>query len=294
MSTQCQHAEGETWQGAVISPILANIYLHYVLDTWAQHWRQHQARGHVILIRYADDSVLGFQFEDEAKRFLEALQARLSKFRLALHPQKTRLIEFGRHAEQRRRSRGQGKPGTFDFLGFTHCCSKTRKGGFKILRLTVKKRLRPTLAAIREKLKKRRHDSKAQVGNWLKSVLRGYYNYFAVPDNLKRLEGFRREVSRAWRAALASRSQKGRRMAWARFERLEKKYLPMPRRVHPYPYAKVRVMTQGKSRMRQFRMYGSVRGGPGDRHSYRDRVAGVPACGASVVVSARKASCSVA
>jgi RNA-directed DNA polymerase len=227
-------AERGTPQGAVVSPLLANLYLHYVLDTWAQHWRQHQARGHVILIRYADDSVLGFQFEDEAKRFLQALQARMAKFGLALHPQKTRLIEFGRHAEQRRRSRGQGKPETFDFLGFTHCCSKTRQGGFKILRLTVKKRLRATLAAIREKLKKRRHDPIGHVGDWLKSVLRGYYNYFAVPDNLKRLEGFRREVSRAWRAALGSRSQKGR-MTWVRFERLEKQYLPMPRRVHPYP-----------------------------------------------------------
>ena len=227
-------AERGTPQGAVISPLLANLYLHYVLDTWAQHWRKHQARGHVILIRYADDSVLGFQFEDEAKRFLQALQARMAKFGLALHPQKTRLIEFGRYAEQRRRSRGQGKPETFDFLGFTHCCSKTRQGGFKILRLTVKKRLRATLAAIREKLKKRRHDPIEQVGGWLKSVLRGYYNYFAVPDNLKRLEGFRREVCQAWRAALGSRSQKGR-MTWMRFERLEMQYLPMPRRVHPYP-----------------------------------------------------------
>lgn len=227
-------AERGTPQGAVISPLLANIYLHYVLDTWAHHWRQHQARGHVILIRYADDSVLGFQLEDEAKRFLGALQARLAKFGLALHPKKTRLIEFGRYAEQRRRSRGQGKPETFDFLGFTHCCSKTRKGSFKILRLTVKKRLRATLAAIREKLKKRRHDPIELVGGWLKSVLRGYYNYFAVPDNLKRLEGFHREVCRAWRAALGSRSQKGL-MTWVRFELLEKKYLPMPRRVHPYP-----------------------------------------------------------
>lgn len=227
-------AERGTPQGAVISPLLANIYLHYVFDTWAQHWQKHHARGDVILIRYADDSVLGFQNAKEAKRFLAAMQERVAKFGLTLHPQKTRLIEFGRNAEQRRKKRGLGRPETFDFLGFTHCCSKTRKGGFKILRLTIKKRLRATLADIREKLKRKRHESIGQVGAWLKRVMRGYFNYHAVPDNLKRLSGFRDEVCRAWRQQLRRRSQKDK-MTWAQFSRLAKRYIPYPRRVHPYP-----------------------------------------------------------
>jgi group II intron reverse transcriptase/maturase len=227
-------AERGTPQGAVVSPLLANIYLHYVFDTWAQHWRTHYARGDVILIRYADDSVLGFQYEDEAKRFLAEMHERCAKFGLTLHPQKTRLIAFGRYAEERRKKRGQGNTETFDFLGFTHCCAKTRTGGFKILRLTVKKRLRATLAAIRETLKRRRHEPIQQVGAWLTKVMYGYFNYFAVPDNLKRLAGFRSEVCRAWRAALNRRSQKGK-MTWARFGRLAEQFLPYPRQVHPYP-----------------------------------------------------------
>ena len=227
-------SERGTPQGAVISPLLANIYLHYVFDTWAHHWRTHHASGHVIVVRYADDSVIGFQYEDEAKRFLEAMKERFAKFGLELHPQKTRLIEFGRYAEVRRKKRGLGKPETFDFLGFTHCCSKTRKGEFKILRLTIKKRLRATLADIREKLKRKRHEPIAQVGAWLTRVLRGYFNYHAVPDNLKRLSSFRYEVCRAWLQQLRRRSQKGK-MTWERFGRLVEKYIPIPRRVHPYP-----------------------------------------------------------
>ena len=190
-------SERGTPQGAVISPLLANIYLHYVFDTWAQHWRKHQAGGDIILIRYADDSVIGFQYENEAKRFLAALRERLAKFGLTLNQQKTRLIEFGRYAEQRREKQKQGRPETFDFLGFTHCCGKTRQGKFKILRLTVKKRMRATLATIRDKLKEKRHQSTDEVGRWLNSVLRGYFNYFAVPDNLRRLSSFRYEVCRA-------------------------------------------------------------------------------------------------
>ncbi len=227
-------AERGTPQGAVISPLLANIYLHYVFDTWALHWRKHHARGDVIVVRYADDSVLGFQHEEEAKRFLEAMRERFATFGLTLHPEKTRLIEFGRHAEQRRQKAGLGRPETFDFLGFTHCCSKTRKGRFKILRLTMKKRLRATLAAIRETLKRKRHEPIGQVGAWLTRVMRGYFNYHAVPDNLKRLAGFRHEVCRAWLDQLRRRSQKDK-MTWARFGRLAVKYLPYPRRVHPYP-----------------------------------------------------------
>jgi len=227
-------SEKGTPQGAVISPLLANIYLHYVFDTWALHWRTHRARGDVIMVRYADDSVLGFQYEEEARRFLDAMRERFAKFGLELHPQKTRLIEFGRYAESRRKKRGEGRPETFDFLGFTHCCSKTRAGHFKMLRLTVKKRLRATLADIREKLKRKRHESIGQVGAWLNRVLRGYFNYHAVPDNLKRLAGFRDEVCRAWLQQLRRRSQKDK-MTWARFGRVIKQYLPYPRRMHPYP-----------------------------------------------------------
>ena len=226
--------ERGTPQGAVISPLLANIYLHYVFDTWAQHWRKHHARGDVIMVRYADDSVIGFQHEEEAKRFLEAMRERFAKFGLTLHPQKTRLLEFGRQAEQRRKEQGLGRPETFDFLGFTHCCSKTRKGGFKILRLTVKKRMRATLAAIRDKLTKKRHEPIGQVGAWLKRVMRGYFNYHAVPDNLKRLKGFRHVVCRAWIKQLRRRSQKDK-MTWVQFDRFARQYVPCPLRVHPYP-----------------------------------------------------------
>lgn len=162
------------------------------------------------------------------------MHERLARFGLALHPRKTRLIEFGRHAEAQRKRRGEGRPETFDFLGFTHCCAKTRQGRFKILRLTVKKRLRATLTAIRDTLKRRRHEPVGQVGAWLTKVLRGYFNHHAVPDNLKRLTSFRYEVCRAWLASLNRRSQKGK-MKSSRFSRLAKMYLPYPRRVHPYP-----------------------------------------------------------
>ncbi len=227
-------AQRGTPQGAVISPLLANIYLHYVFDTWVHHWRRHHAGGEVIVVRYADDSVIGFQYEEEAKRFLEAMTERFAQFGLTLHPQKTRLIEFGRYAEQRRKKRGLRRPETFDFLGFTHCCSQTRRGGFKILRQTIKKRMRATMAAIQSALKRKRHEPIGQVGAWLKRVMRGYYNYHAVPDNLKRLKGFRHSVCRAWLRQLRRRSQKDK-MTWERFECIARKYVPCPLRVHPYP-----------------------------------------------------------
>jgi group II intron reverse transcriptase/maturase len=238
-----------TPQGSVISPLLANIYLHYALDLWAQQWRNRQAAGDVIIVRYADDSVLGFQYEGEARRFLRALQERLAHFGLQLHPDKTRLICFGRFAAQRCLERGIRKPETFDFLGFTHCCSKRRSNGdFKIVRLTIKKRMRATLAAIRETLMRRRHESVPVVGRWLRRVLQGYLNYYAVPDNMRRLAGFLQEVSRAWRHALLRRSQR-RRMPWSRFKGLLRKYLPPCRIVHPHPTERFRVTTFGKSRM---------------------------------------------
>ena len=200
------------------------------------------ANGEVIVVRYADDSIVGFQFEGEARAFMRALQDRLGQFGLRLHPQKTRLIEFGRFAETRRQRRGLGRPETFDFLGFTHGCSKTRQGYFKILRLTMKKRMRATLAAIRVELRRKRHEPVAEVGRWLKRVVQGYFNYHAVPDNLRRLQGFRAEGCRAWLQGLRRRSQR-HRMTWVRFKRLIDRYVPRCRQQHPYPPQRIRVIT---------------------------------------------------
>lgn len=221
-------------QGAVISPLLSNIYLHYVQDLWAQQWRKRHARGRVIIVRYADDSVIGFEYKEDAEHYLAALRERMAQFGLVLHPDKTRLIEFGRNAEKNRKQQGDGKPETFDFLGFTHCCGKTRKGGFKILRVTVKKRMRATLKAIREKLRKKMHNPIPTVGKWLGQVVQGYFNYFAVPGNLYRLGSFRDEVCRIWRQVLKRRSQR-HKMTQERTRRLEKRYIPQCRNKHPYP-----------------------------------------------------------
>jgi RNA-directed DNA polymerase len=227
-------AERGTPQGAVISPLLSNIYLHYVQDLWAHSWRQHHAKGRVIIIRYADDSVVGFEHKEDAEYYLAALRERMAKFGLALHPDKTRLIEFGRCACRNRQQRGEGKPETFDFLGFTHCCSKSRKGWFKILRVTVKKRMRTTLKVIREKLEKKLHDPIPVVGKWLGQVVQGYYNYFAVPGNLYRLDSFRGEINRIWWQVLKRRSQRGT-ISWERHQQLVKQYIPTCRNSHPYP-----------------------------------------------------------
>src|SRR5690625_3313095 len=223
-----------TPQGAVISPLLANIYLHYALDLWARQWRRRHARGAMIIVRYADDSVFGFQKEQDARRFLAQMQARMRQFGLTLNASKTRLIEFGRFAHQQRQRRGQGKPETFDFLGFTHCCGVDRRGKFQVIRLTMKKRMRVTLAAIRAELMRRRHQPVPVVGKWLRTVVQGYFAYYAVPTNLYRLDGFRSEVCRAWRHALKRRSQRNRQ-TWDRFNRLAIRYIPHPRQAHPYP-----------------------------------------------------------
>jgi RNA-directed DNA polymerase len=239
-----------TPQGAVISPLLANIYLHYAFDLWVQHWRKQPGRGEVIVLRYADDSVVGFESERTARVFLADLQERLTKFGLSLHPDKTRLIEFGRYADERRRRRGQGRPETFDFLGFTHCCGTNQQGKFQVVRLTAKKRMRATLTAIRDKLYQRRHEPVPIVGAWLQRVLNGYFAYHAVPTNLLRLDGFRDEVCRAWRHALLRRSQR-HRLNWARFNRLTRKYVPPCRVLHPYPEERFFASrTLGRSRMR--------------------------------------------
>lgn len=229
-----------TPQGAVISPLLANITLHYVLDLWAQQWRQRHATGQVIMVRYADDSVFGFEQKADAERFLADMRERMAQFGLALHPDKTRLIEFGRNAIKNRKQRGEGKPETFDFLGFTHVCSTTRKGGFKMLRLTAKKRMRATLKAIRAKLRSMMHDPVPEVGRWLGRVVQGYFNYFAVPGNTHRLCGFRYEICRAWLRMLKRRSQK-HNQSWERFGKLVKRYIPPLRNTHPYPEERFRV-----------------------------------------------------
>lgn len=227
-------SERGTPQGAVVSPLLANIYLHYALDLWANHWRKKQAFGDAILVRYADDSVFGFENKKTAQRFLQAMSERFAKFGLSLNLDKTRLIEFGRFAKIDRRRRGEGRPETFDFLGFTHCCGTNRQGQFRVIRLTAKKRMRATLAAIRAALMQRRHEAISVIGPWLNRVVQGYFNYHAVPTNLVRLDGFRSEVCRAWRHALLRRSQR-HRWRWDRFNRLATRFVPYPRKLHAYP-----------------------------------------------------------
>jgi group II intron reverse transcriptase/maturase len=224
-----------TPQGAVISPQLANIYLHYVLDQWAMNWRKESAKGDVILVRYADDFVLGFQHRQEADRFLKQLRERMADYGLELHPEKTRLIQFGRFAAEDRKRDGAGKPETFNFLGFTHICGTIWKSGkFTVHRKTVGKRLTAKLGSIAAELGKRMNDPIEQTGNWLKQVVRGYFNYHAVPGNLRRLYTFRRETARHWLFTLRRRSQRSR-WTWERFEVLIDRHLPEPRVLHPYP-----------------------------------------------------------
>jgi len=225
-----------TPQGSVISPLLSNIYLHYVLDQWATEWRKSKASGEVIIVRYADDFVMGFQYKREAESFLEEMKKRFAEYGLEIHSEKTRLIEFGRFAEANRAERGEGKPETFDFLGFTHICSRTRKGNrFTIRRKTIAKRLRAKLKAVREKLMRRRHEPVPALGKWLRSVVQGHLNYFAVPGNKKAIDAYRTEINRAWLAALRRRSQKTRNLTWDRMKRLIKTWIPTARIQHPYP-----------------------------------------------------------
>jgi group II intron reverse transcriptase/maturase len=223
-----------TPQGAVISPLLANIYLHYVFDLWAQRWRKHHARGKVIFVRYADDIVAGFQHEAEAKRFMADLRKRMEEFALSLHPVKTRLIEFGRFAAANRSRRGLGKPETFNFLGFTHICGRSLRGAFLLRRETRGDRMGAKLREIKEELRRRWHDSIAQQGQWLAQVVRGYFNYHAVPTNARRLGAFRHHVLTLWRRALKRRSQRDR-TTWAIMDRLAKAFLPPVRILHPWP-----------------------------------------------------------
>jgi group II intron reverse transcriptase/maturase len=223
-----------TPQGAVISPLLGNVFLHYVLDLWIDAWRK-RAEGEVIIVRYADDFVLGFREEADARRCLGDLKDRFTKFGLELHPEKTRLIEFGRHAEKRRHDRGDGPPETFDFLGFTHICGKTRRGVFTIHRRTARKKFQASLAKIKENLSRFRHADLRKTGAWLQSVLRGWYQYYAVPGNFPRLSQFRDAVQDMWLRQLQRRSQRGRSFTWKKFARICKPWLPAPKILHSYP-----------------------------------------------------------
>ncbi len=238
-----------TVQRGSISPLLANIYLHYVFDLWIQQWRTKQARGDIIVVRYSDDFVVGFQHETEAKRFVASLRERLAKFGLALHADKTRLIEFGRFADRDRRSRGEGKPETFDFLGFTHICTKTKSGTFTVLRQTMSKRLRGKLEAVKWELRRRRHRPVSETGAYLRSVVVGHYRYYRVPLNRQALGAFRNAIVVLWWRSLERRSQMGR-VESGRMYRLAKHWLPRPTIYHPYPLVRLGVITRGRSRMR--------------------------------------------
>ena len=232
-----------TVQGGSISPLLANVYLHYVFDLWTQQWRNRQAKGDVIVVRYADDFLVGFQSKTEAEAFLVALRERLTRFGLELHPDKTRLIEFGPFADHNRRGRGQGKPETFNFLGFTHICSRKRSNGrFTVLRQTQRSRLQGKLAEVKAELKRRMHDPVPELGQWLGSVLRGHLQYYGVPMNAPALNLFRFQVARLWYRTLCRRSQKGR-VLWERMKRLIERYLPPARICHPYPLRRMGVIT---------------------------------------------------
>ena len=224
-----------TPQGAVISPLLANVYLHHVFDLWAQHWRKYNAKGDIIVVRYADDFVMGFQHKHEAEQFLKELRTRLEKFGLVLHPDKTRLIEFGRFADENSRKKGKGKPETFDFLGFVHICGKTREGKrFQVIRQTIKKRMQTKLRAIKAELMRRRHEPVEVLGKWLRRVVQGYFNYYAVPLNIFSLGSFRTQVSRLWLKALKRRSQRNK-LTWARFGKIVDHWIPCAKILHPYP-----------------------------------------------------------
>ena len=223
-----------TGQGSVISPLLANIYLHYALDLWAERRRRLETRGDMIIVRYADDVIVGFEHEEEAVRFLEALKARLEEFALTLHPEKTRLIAFGRFAAERRKERGLGKPETFNFLGFTFICGKSRNGKFLVERRSRRDRMRTKLKEIKKELRRCMHADIADQGKWLRQVVAGFFNYHAVPTNSRALVAFRYHVTDLWRRTLKRRGQKDR-TTWDRMTKLADQWLPRPRVLHPWP-----------------------------------------------------------
>jgi RNA-directed DNA polymerase len=236
-------------QGASASPLLANVYLHYVLDRWVRQWRKRHAHGDVVFVRFADDFVAGFEHEGDARQFLADLRERFAKFALELHPDKTRLIEFGRNAAQARAARGVGKPETFDFLGFTHFCGKTKYGRFWLRRITISKRMRAKLSEVNISLKARRHQPIPVQGQWLGSVVRGHLAYYAVPGNTDAVAAFRTQLTRQWFKALRRRSQRTR-LNWTRMRRLESRWLPPARVMHPFPDTRFDARTRGRSPVR--------------------------------------------
>src|SRR5271170_4183505 len=229
-----------TGQGSVISPLLANLYLHYVFDLWAERWRRREAAGNMIIVRYADDLIVGFEHETDASRFLDEMRKRLQEFALSLHSEKTRLIEFGRLAAENRKRRGLGKPETFTFLGFTFICSKTRRGKFQIRRKSRRDRMRVKLQAIKQELRRSMHEPIPKQGRWLRQVVTGYFNYHAVPTNSSSLTAFLFHVTNLWRRTLQWRSQKDG-MTWKQIKRLADHWLPKPRILHPWPESRFAV-----------------------------------------------------
>jgi RNA-directed DNA polymerase len=238
-----------TPQGASVSTLLANVYLHNVFDRWVHQWRSQQARGDLIVVRYADDAVVGFEHRDDAERFLVDLRERFAKFGLELAAEKTRLIEFGRHAARSRKIRGLSKPETFEFLGLTHACATTKTGRFALKRVTNKKRLRAKLREVKTELMRRRHDPIPDQGQWLASVVRGHAAYYAVPGNIDAVAAFRDQAARHWHRALRRRSQRSS-LTWERMSRLDKRWLPPARILHPWPSVRFDARTQGKSPVR--------------------------------------------
>ncbi len=242
-------SEVGTVQGGSVSPLLANVYLHYVFDQWVERWRRTQARGDIVVVRFADDFIVGFEHRREAERFLAELRERFAKFGLELHPDKTRLVEFGRYAEKNRRDRGDGKPETFNFLGFTHICAWTKKGHFTVLRQTMRTRWQAKLKQVRIELRRRMHASVDELGAYLRSVVAGHVRYYGVPLNSQSISAFRFAVGRVWKWVLERRSQRTR-IPWSRMERLIDRWLPPARICHPLPLVRFRVTTRGGSRMR--------------------------------------------
>lgn len=238
-----------TPQGAVVSPLLANVYLHYVFDQWVEAWRGKVAKGDMIVVRYADDLVAGFEHRTEAERFLKEFKERLAKFGLEIHPEKTRLIEFGRFARTNRKQRGEGKPETFTFLGFTHYCAATSTGYFVVGRKSAGKPMAAKLQQLKQELRRRMHKPVAHTAEWLKRVVNGYYQYHAIPGNLRTLARFRHRLARSWRQALCRRSQCCR-MTWQRLYRLFNRWIPIAHALHPYPTVRFDARIQGRSRMR--------------------------------------------
>jgi len=243
-----QTLEG-TPQGASISTLLANVYLHYVFDLWVHQWRSRHARGDVAVVRFADDFVVGFEHRDEAERFWAELRERFASFGMELHEGKTRLVEFGRFAAQHRDRRGDPRPETFVFLGFTHICAKDRRGRFKLSRVTSKKKMRTKLHEVKAEMRRRMHDPIPEQGQWLARVLQGHYNYYGVPHNSRALSNFRLQVTRLWLQSLRRRSQRDR-MTWERFGRLADRWLPRPRVMHPWPNRRFDARSQGRSLVR--------------------------------------------